>query len=191
MKGKNYKRKAAVISAIAITAALAAYGTAAYFTAEDTATNVITAGNVKIQLVERMKSGDELVPFTDAVGVMPGARVSKIAQVENTGSQPAWIRVSVAKAVELAQGVEGEIDLSLVTLDINTEYWTERDGFYYYNTALEPGKTTEPLFTEVAFDESMSNLYQDSRAVITVNAYATQKANNGTSAADAKGWPEV
>ena len=131
MKGKNYKRKAAVISAIAITAALAAYGTAAYFTAEDTATNVITAGNVKIQLVERMKSGDELVPFTDAVGVMPGARVSKIAQVENTGSQPAWIRVSVAKAVELAQGVEGEIDLSLVTLDINTEYWTERDGFYY------------------------------------------------------------
>lgn len=37
----------------------------------------------------------------------------------------------------------------------------------------------------------MSNLYQDSRAVITVNAYATQKANNGTSAADAKGWPEV
>lgn len=87
--------------------------------------------------------------------------------------------------------MEGETDLSLVALDINTEYWTERDGFYYYNTALEPGKTTEPLFTEVAFDESMSNLYQDSRAVITVNAYATQTANNGTSAADAKGWPEV
>lgn len=82
MRGKNIKRKAAVISAIAITAALAAYGTAAYFTAEDTATNVITAGNVKIELVERMKSGDDLVPFENAVGVMPGARVSKIAQVE-------------------------------------------------------------------------------------------------------------
>ena len=81
MRGKNIKRKAAVISAIAITAALAAYGTAAYFTAEDTATNVITAGNVKIELVERMKSGDDLVPFENAVGVMPGARVSKIAQV--------------------------------------------------------------------------------------------------------------
>ena len=36
----------------------------------------------------------------------------------------------------------------------------------------------------------MSNMYQNSKAVIDVTAQATQVANNGTSALDAAGWPE-
>ena len=178
---------------VLILAALSVYGTLAYFTAQGTARNVITTGDIKIALEERMLTpdGEKTVPFEDQLGVMPGSDVSKIVTVTNTGGQPAWVRVSLDKAIELAQGVEGEADLSLVTCDLNTESWTEKDGYYYYNAALEPGQTTEPLFTAVHFAETMSNMYQESRAILQVNAFATQTAHNGTTALDAAGWPEA
>lgn len=158
-----------------------------------TARNVITTGDIKIALEERMLTpdGEKTVPFENQLGVMPGSDVSKIVTVTNTGGQPAWVRVSLDKAIELARGVEGEADLSLVTCDLNTESWTEKDGYYYYNAALEPGQTTEPLFTAVHFAETMSNMYQESRAILQVNAFATQTAHNGASALDAAGWPEA
>ena len=88
-------------------------------------------------------------------------------------------------------GLEGKVDLSLVKLNINTEKWTEADGYYYYNEVLKPGETTAPLFTTVTFDGTMDNLYQNCTTTISVAAQATQSANNGTSALTATGWPEA
>ena len=109
--------------------------------------------------------------------------------MENTGGQSAWIRVSVDKEIELAEGIEGEVDTSLVTYDLNEEYWTESDGYYYYKDVLKSGETTQPLFKKVSFEKEMGNLYQNSKAVVTVNAYATQAANNGSNVFEAAGWP--
>ena len=193
MKKLSLKQKLMALSAVVIVAALSAYGSIAYFTAEDTARNVITAGNVKIELQEKMLTpeGEKTVPFEDPLDVMPGCEVSKIVTVKNTGGQPAWVRVSVEKAVVLAEGVEGEVDLSLVSFNLNTDHWTEKDGFYYYTAELAPGQTTEPLFTEVSFEKTMSNLYQDGKAILTINAYATQTAHNGSTVFEAAGWPEM
>lgn len=186
------KKKIVVISLIVALVAVIAGGTAAYFTAEDTATNVVTAGNVGIKLHEQSKADDgTLAPFKDAHGVMPGSAVSKIVTVENTGSGAAWIRVGVDKAIELAAGREGEVDLSLVSMDFNTQSWTEHDGYYYYNKALAAGETTDPLFTAVTFGGSMGNLYQGSVATVSVSAQAVQSVNNGQSAVEAAGWPAV
>ena len=188
MKKLSLKQKLLTLSTVAIVAALSAYGSIAYFTAEDTARNVITAGKVKIELQEKMltSDGEKTVPFEDRLGVMPGSEVSKIVEVKNTGGQDAWVRVSVNKAIELAEGVEGEVDLSLISFDLNTDYWTEKDGFYYYTAKLTPGQTTEPLFTAVTFAKTMN-----SKAILTVNAYATQTVHNGSTALEAAGWPET
>lgn len=193
MKKLSWKQKLLTLSAVAIVAALSAYGSVAYFTAEDTARNVITAGKLKIELQEKMltSDGEKTVPFEDRLGVMPGSEVSKIVEVKNTGGQDAWVRVSVNKAIELAEGVEDEVDLSLISFDLNTDYWTEKDGFYYYTAKLAPGHTTEPLFTAVTFAKTMSNQYQNSKAILTVNAYATQTVHNGNTALEAAGWPET
>ncbi len=193
MKKRSLKTKLLALSVVLILAALSVYGTLAYFTAQGTARNAVTTGDIKIALEERMLTpdGEKTVPFENQLGVMPGSDVSKIVTVTNTGGQPAWVRVSLDKAIELARGVEGEADLSLVTCDLNTESWTEKDGYYYYNAALEPGQTTEPLFTAVHFAKTMSNMYQESRAILQVNAFATQTAHNGASALDAAGWPEA
>ena len=192
MKQRGLKQKILILSAVAICAAMTAYGTVAYFTAEDTARNVITAGNVKIELQEQMRTDDgSIVPFTDQMDIMPGCEVSKIVQVKNTGDQPAWIRIAVQKDIQLAQGVEGEVDLTLISFDLDQEHWSEKDGFYYYNTSLAPGQTTEPRFQTVSFAKSMSNMYQHSQAIIQVDAQATQTANNGETVFDAAGWPEA
>lgn len=193
MKKMSLKQKLLTLSAVIIVVALSAYGSVAYFTAEDTARNVITAGKVKIELQEKMltSDGEKTVPFEDRLGVMPGSEVSKIVEVKNTGGQDAWVRVSVNKAIELAEGVEDEVDLSLISFDLNTDYWTEKDGFYYYTAKLAPGHTTEPLFTAVTFAKTMSNQYQNSKAILTVNAYATQTVHNGSTALEAAGWPET
>ena len=193
MKKMSLKQKLLTLSAVIIVVALSAYGSVAYFTAEDTARNVITAGKLKIDLQEKMltSDGEKTVPFEDRLGVMPGSEVSKIVEVKNTGGQDAWVRVSVNKAIELAEGVEDEVDLSLISFDLNTDYWTEKDGFYYYTAKLAPGHTTEPLFTAVTFAKTMSNQYQNSKAILTVNAYATQTVHNGSTALEAAGWPET
>ena len=169
---------------------IVASGTLAYFTASETAHNVITSGGVDIQLHEFSERGnEELVPWEDVDGVMPGAEISKIAVVENTGASAAWVRVSVTKTITLARGVQGTPDPSLLELNINTTDWTEQGGYYYYNHSLLPGETTTPLFTTVTFAPEMGNMYQNSNAEIEVKADAVQVANNGTTALTAAGWP--
>lgn len=185
------KRKIFICALLVICLSLTAFGSVAYFTAESTATNVITAGNLDIALKETAipADGGDPVPFTNPVGVMPGVAVSKIVQVENTGSQPAYVRVSVATAIQLAEGVTGEPDTGLVSMNIDLTHWTEKDGFYYYNQPLQAGAVTEPLFTTVTFAAEMDNLYQNSTATVHINAQATQTAHNGASALEAAGWP--
>ena len=185
------KKRIIIISLIVALIAVAAVGTNAYFTAQSTATNVVTSGSIKIELLEMSvpDDGSEPVPFEDVTGVMPGTSVSKVVTVRNTGDNAAWVRVSVEKAIRLSEGVEGDVDLSLVSFDVNREYWTEQDGYYYYNAELKPGAVTEPLFASVSFDPGMGNLYQNSTATVSVIAQATQVVHNGGSALEAAGWP--
>ena len=188
------KRRIWMCAVVAIGFSILASGTGAFFTAEEKAHNVITTGNVDIELIEKTNSdsdGDgELDDFENVSGVAPGTEVSKIVTVKNTGSQPAWVRIKVTKAITLENGSAEDADTSLVSYDINTTYWTENDGFYYYNEVLVPGTTTkEPLFTTVTFSSEMRNLYQNSTITIDIQVQATQVANNGTTVLDAAGWP--
>lgn len=186
MKTRIKKVTAAV--AILLCLAVGVQSTIAYFTSTDTATNVITTGNIKIKLHEQHKTDNGLEPFEDVIDVMPGDSVSKIVTVENTGNNSAWVRIALDKAITLAEGVEGEIDLTLVSFDIG-EAWVERDGWYYYTEVLGKGEITSPLFENVIFSVDMGNMYQNSTATVTVLAHATQTAHNGTTVWEAAGWP--
>ena len=192
------KKKILLLATLAIFTSIIATGTLAYFNAEDTAHNVITSGNVKVKLVETTDQKDSdgnPKPFENVTGVMPGTTVSKIVQVENTGEADAYVRIKVDAETNLVEGNTETENYVPFIIDYATgtdkNDWTEKDGYYYYNSPLKPGKLTEPLFTEVFFKESMGNNYQGSETEINVTAYATQVANNGDSALDAKGWPEL
>ena len=185
------KKKILALTIVVICLSIMAYGTLAYFSFEGTATNTIVTGHLKVELVELSEQDGQLVPFEDVVGVMPGTDVSKIVMVRNIGEHAAWVRIAVETAIELADGVEGETDPSLISLDINTDAWTLQDGYYYYNEALEGGEETASLFTKVSFAAEMGNMYQSSKTVITVGVQAVQVANNGATVFEAAGWPEA
>ena len=182
------KRKLLIVSVLAILVAVTAAGTLAYFTDTGSAHNVITTGNVDIELKEWADEA-RTQPFEDKTGVMPGTKVTKIVEVKNTGTGAAFLRLYVETEVYSAKGQN--MGPKHVSLNFNKTEWTysESDGYYYYNRALQPGETTEPLFTTVAFDPLMGNEYQNASAHVKVTAYAVQSANNGDNPQAAKGWP--
>ena len=131
------KRKLLIFSVLAICVAILAAGTIAFFNAEGKAHNVITTGGVGIAVQEWADEARE-TPFEDLDGILPGMKVTKLAEIKNTGTAEAWIRVLVTKGIELAG--DGEPDLSLLQLDLNTTDWTlGEDGYLYYNKPLPAG----------------------------------------------------
>lgn len=190
------KKKILLISAVVICLALAVSGTLAYFTSEDTAHNVITSGGVNIELVEKMRGENGALvnfPKEGIKGVMPGTDVSKIVSVKNTGANEAWIRVRVEIAIKGSSGadlpstIEGGGPVILYTAH---ESWIlGEDGYYYYQSPVAAGESTEILFDTVTFASQMGNEYQNCVANIVISAQAVQTANNGETVSDAQGWP--
>ncbi len=195
------KRKLFILALAAICTSIIAAGTLAYYTAEDTANNVITSGGIDIDVVEQMRDGDgNLVDFPDTgiTGVMPDTSVSKIVTVKNTGTSDAWIRINVEMLIKDANGELMAVKLpsgeQILMINFDNENWTDgRDGYYYYNSPLASGESTTPLFEEVKINPLTGNDYQKSTANINIYAQAVQTANNGIpaggSVTDIKGWP--
>ena len=180
------KRKLLILSLLVILAALTAAGTLAYYTDIARTHNVITSGNVDIDLLEWADEA-HTKPFKNKQGVMPGTKVTKIVEVKNTGTGAAFVRLRVETEVHSAEGQE--MDPKHVRLDFNQTDWIYRDGYYYYARSLQPGETTVPLFTAVTFAAEMGNEYQNATAHVNVSAYAVQSANNGDDPLNAEGWP--
>lgn len=189
------KRKLLLLSVMVICIAIAAVGTLAYYNTNAIAHNVITTGGVNIELHE-YADAEKTQPFKDLSGVMPGIKVTKIAEVENTGASAAWVRVKLTPAIELADDAvlpDGfTVNTGLVKPDVNTTDWELRsDGYYYYHKALAAGETTTPVITSVTFKETMGNEYQGATATVDIVAQAVQVANNGKTVMDAQRWPKL
>ncbi|MBR4035501.1 MAG: SipW-dependent-type signal peptide-containing protein [Oscillospiraceae bacterium] len=181
-----------------------ASSTMAYFTKEDTATNVITTGKIDIDLLEIKvdpESGKEVIVakgpedgFT-VKDVMPGQEVVKVVYVKNEQyAEDAWVRVNITKSIVLADGKEG--DPNLLEIEFNTKDWTAQADetgtvWYYYNKPLAAEEETAPLMGSVIFSAKAGNEYQEAESEIIVLAQAVQVKNNGETALQAQGWPIV
>ena len=193
------KKKLLLISLVVICAALFVTGSLAYFTAEDTAHNVITTGGVNIDTVEtQMDASGIEVPYPDeAIRVLPGYEVSKIVKVKNL---IASCHVRAKIEVEFYDSDEKKMELSeeairnMVHLPYNEEAWEQKavdDGWWYLKEPLAEGPvTSEALIEQVEFSgPNITNEYKDCTIHVIVYAQAVQSANNGASAVEAAGWP--
>ena len=179
------KKKLSIIFGIIAILAVISVGTLAYFTSEQNAENVISAGNIKLEIHEKTASGEDFPE--EGIIVMPGDTVSKIVTVENTGDHPLYLRV------KLTEGVSDEAltDDDCLDININRSCWLEKDGYYYYYRALQSGETTEQLFSEVYFDlYNIDNKYLGKYFTLNVAASAVQSENNGSDVSNAIGWSE-
>ena len=180
------KAKLLLIALAAILVTVLTQPMLAYYTTVGKATNVVTSGDISLQIHEKTASGDDFP--AQGVYIIPGDVVSKQVSVENICTHPFYLRL------QLVSGSTNE-ELSpqdCMALNINRENWTEKDGYYYYNEVLQPGQTTVPVFTEVQIvGEKVLTSHIGTTLSLTVNAYAVQSENNAAAAPwEASGWPK-
>lgn len=189
------KRKLLYIAAVLIVLSLIAGGTLAYFTAEDTARNVITSGGVSIALVERQRVDGRLHAYPDGpMRVMPGTTVSKIVTVEGI-DHSAWVRLRYEVSAYNAEGEPLSVSAAAlkraVVIEPDAENWTRRGEWWYCNVPLAEGEESAPLFESVVFSAAnMGNEFQGTTVTVDVTAQAVQRENNGQTALKAQGWPQ-
>lgn len=184
---KTIKSKPIVL-ALALVCALALVGgSIAAYTVTSTAQNTVATSNLAIELEVLDANG---VPTSSNAAIMPGETVDCTAQVKNTGKEPAWIRVEVIAQSNDDAGIAADNPfVTLEDLDDGTNWTPGKDGdswYFYYNTPLEPGKTTEPLFKAVTAREHLDEANQQIN--LHIYAYATQYEHNGSTAQEAQGW---
>ncbi len=179
------KGRLLLIALAAILVTVLTQPTLAFYTTIGKATNVVTSGDIQLQIHEKTADGSDFPE--EGVYIIPGDIVSKQVSIENICGHPFYLRVKL-----VSSSTDQELNPEdCLKMNINTEYWTLVDGYYYYNHILQTGETTVPLFTQVEIVGSkVDQTHMGSTLSLTVKAYAVQSENNPAEQPwDADGWP--
>ena len=179
------KGRLLLIALAAILITVLTQPTLAYYTTIGKATNVVTSGDIQLQIHEKTADGSDFPE--EGVYVIPGDIVSKQVSVENVCGHPFYLRVKLVSG-STSEALSAE---DCLKMNIDTQNWTYQDGFYYFNRILQPGEQTPALFTQVEIVGSkVDQNHIGSTLSLTVNAYAVQSENNPAEHPwDASGWP--
>lgn len=166
------KKKIVTVCLVIALVAIAAMGTLAYFTGDDSATNTFTVGNVKIDLTEPQwdASGSQ-----DAPTVYPGEPLAKDPTVENVGLNPCFVRLEITGWDCLGEDA-GDIIYRTNYVDnaLGTDWVKHTDGYYYYTKVLAVGEKTTAVFDQIVIPTALTNGDGETEFDLVVNAYAVQ-----------------
>lgn len=180
------KKLTLIATAVALGALVVVGATMAYFTSSDTATNVITTGNIAVKVTEHKENGDEFVGNDNEFkNLVPGAIFYKNPTVKNTGNNDAIVRAQVnfykkgeekpMDAAELKAYFPNGIPSLQTKADSN---WVkDGDNTFYYNKVLEAGQTTDEIFTTVTISTDWNNDDVNKEFDIKIEVLAVQSEN--------------
>ena len=184
---RKIKMRFLAIGLMAMLVCLLSQPALAYYTTIGTATNVVTSGNITLRINETTDQGAAFP--AEGVYVTPGDVVSKVVTVENICQHPFYLRVKLVYGAN-DQELSAE---ECLKLNINTENWTYKDGWYYFNGILQPGEETPEVFSHVEIVGNKVNTSHIGKVLqLTVKAQAVQSENNPIEDGDtttAAGWP--
>lgn len=143
----NYKK---IIRNIVITVALAASvsGVLAYLTASDKEVNTVTVAHNQIVPVEKFEEP------------IMGEKTVKEPQAENVGNISCYVRAKILLSDSRAASY---IDYYYKnTRGFNTRDWAEEnDGWLYYQSVLDVGELTTPIFDHIQLKEAIPSDIDD------------------------------
>lgn len=189
------KKKITAVALLVILLALGALGSAAYFTAEGRATNVVSTNAISMKI-------DESGEFTGTNGVyelpgnlMPSQTADLQVSIQNDGPEPFYTRVKVDVDIRDSSGqaMGSEYD-RYVGLNFQSG-WVESEGWYYYensNPVVNKQSSTQPIFDKVMLTPDTPNEMKNAKVSIVVTAQAVQTKNNDIPAGGVTavpGWP--
>lgn len=175
------KKKLGLITAtVALGALLAVGGTLAWFTDTETATNVVTTGNVNISILENGEVKDDN-GITFPENQVPGASLEKVVTVANTGANPAYVRVTLD-----VTGKDGDAELTddqialikaAIKFPESSTWDTDDNEVYYYEGVVAPEGSTEALITGIEIPTTWNNNMTDLQFEVKIVAEAIQSEN--------------
>lgn len=207
---KITKKKVFVSALIICLLAIVSMSTLAWFSASDSVKNefyVADSGDhtddpdaiFSVAVWEKTPESDKDTDGYEYKEILPGAKLTKEAHVENTGYYSQYIRaiVTISDANAWLAAVEG-IDMAEVFLGFDESVWTNISREYdaaantvtyvlYYTEVLESGKDIT-LFEQVKIPESLTVAEAaafNGGFTITVKAQAVQTENVGNNAFEA------
>ena len=132
-----------------------------FFCDKESIPNKIAIGDVETEIIEEI----------DTKIIVAGEQFKKVVKIKNIGQSPCFVRTKVLISPE---NYKNELDL-----DINTNDWEYKDGYYYYKNVLQINDETTPLFTELTIPSSLEkgdifdvNIYSES-----IQSFAYNKDN--------------
>lgn len=187
------KRRLAILLLVIIAFFILVISTVAFRIYNKTINNVITFGNIKMQLLQTTlnESNEEIVINNDEnFNITYNSTVSRILKVKNLGKQEFFLRISLEMI-----GIDGnnqEFNANnLVAYDINEDDWIYKDGWYYYKDIIKENEITSNLITKIDFDiDNIMTNYLKGNFKFNAKAQAVQAKNNASNVLDASGWPE-
>lgn len=170
------KKSRLTIAVIALISVLLVGGTYAFFTDTKSQTNIITMGNVEIDLTEPLFEEDN--KDLTVKNVMPGKKIVKDPTITLKGtSNDAYVRAKIevtGKSMDLNQKQMGE----LIDGIHFTNGWVLGDNdYYYYNLALTQTDSEVLIFDHVIIPEVWGNETNNLTFEINVTAEAIQAEN--------------
>lgn len=146
------KKKNIIVAIVIIILALVVGATFAYFTSNTIFENVFNAGKYKVALIEVFESPDNWVP---------GETVPKTITARNDGTVPAVVRIKYKEEWKDLEGNDITSQVSpnpaIINFD-NQSDWVLYNGYYYYNSVLEPTDTTNSFISGVTLDSNLDSV---------------------------------
>lgn len=166
---------------------VSAMGVLALASSQFVCLSVFAEGSVDISIVEKVDDGSGgYKDWEDIVGAMPGEVYSAIPQVQNDGSVPVSVRMCLSESATNADGGTISLPANTFGIEINEAWGLDNEGVtdvsdpasgncYKYNSLLEVGDMTKPVFEEVGLSSALGNDYQGA----TFNLHLEATAGDG------------
>lgn len=167
--------------ALAVTAVVG--GSLAYFTDSAEKKNTFTVGNVDITLTEPNWEGNG---SKDAPAAYPGEPLAKDPTVKNDGANPCFVRIKVDGLDSLSPAGMITYRTDYVTDELGDGWVKGSDGYFYYNSVLEVGATTDALFDQIVMPTGLTNGDGNTEYNVVVTAEAVQAQGAKPSWTDVK-----
>ena len=181
------KKVALTVAAAAMVGTLAVGGTLAWFTDTETATNVVTIGDVDIILEETGNgnvNGEGGLTYDD---IMPNDQLEKDVDIKNVGTNDAYVRATIT-VTGTQQIIDDLLAQNNAAIKFTNLYeggaWTEVDGAAVYVVEYDGTFANNDVWN--LFDgieiPNWGNAYDGADFNVEVTAEAIQAANFDTQA---------
>lgn len=167
--------------------ALISGGTLANRTTRGITDNIITSGQIRVHLLNLQGDGYEMPECI--YSILPNTDVSNIVLAQNVGKNPEYIRIKFTPVIK--NEFNQDLSVEPISFNIDSKYWTYKDGYYYYYKSMVPGEMSEYLWDTVHFGKEIDNTYKLASMTVDIVVEAVQSENNGPTVMDAQGWEVV